>query len=301
MGKNKMRTKNAAVCFSGQVKNLELCYPYIKKYLLDNLGSYDVFCYAEDDTNFKKVKMLKPTKTAKIKSSNVDKIIKEEIQSLKKLNYRKYIFIESFKFNFRNIYQQLFKIKGAFNLLESHMKEESISYKYLIRVRFDFLPFDNIKPENFNLNKNEVVVPSAEKSDITDTMNDMFCITKNLETFRSYCSLYENFQKAVELEVRFNPKFFQKIYFLFEKYYSNFFIFLLKDLNKEKSKPSRQLLWFFLLFPKKFYKRFKDKYRCSLERTLFYHLNSKNKKVRKEIINFAIVRDRYDGLLTFGD
>lgn len=299
--KNKTKIKNVALCFSGQVKKLELCYPYIKKNLLDQIGSHDIFCCAEDDSDIKKLKLLKPIKTEKVKSSEVDKLIQEKIKSLNKKNYKNYIFPRSFRFNFRNVYQQLFKIKGSFDILEKYMKDKNISYRYFIRIRFDFLPFDIIKPENFNLNKNEVVVPSAEKSHITNTMNDMFCITNDFETFRSYCSLYEKFQKVIESEIRFKATFFQKIYFLFEKYYSDFFIFLLNDSNKGKSKLSKQLLGFLLLFPKKFYKEFKGKYRCSLERTLFYHLKSENKKVRKEKINFAIVRDRYEGLLIFGD
>ncbi len=50
------KIKNAAVCFSGQAKNFELCYPYIRKNLLDQIGSHDIFCCVEDDENADKIK-----------------------------------------------------------------------------------------------------------------------------------------------------------------------------------------------------------------------------------------------------
>ena len=59
MKKNKpLKMKNVALCFSGMVKSLELCYPYIKKNLLDHIGSHDIFCFVEDDSDFKKIKLL---------------------------------------------------------------------------------------------------------------------------------------------------------------------------------------------------------------------------------------------------
>jgi len=301
MKKNKKPTvRNVAICFSGMAKTLELCYPYIKKNLLDHIGSYDIFCYTEDDENIEKIKLLKPIKTKKIKSSEVDKILKTEIKTLKKQNYKTCIYPESFRFNLRNVYQQLYKINGSFNLLEKHMNENKVSYKYFIRMRFDFLPLDTFKLEDFKIKKNEVIIPKIKESFIKDEINDMFCVTRDFGTFKSYCSLLNDFEKVVQEKISIKPTFFQKMYFFFEKNYSAFFFFLFKKLNKKQRKLPRYFLGLFLLFPKMFYKKFKEGYRCSLEKVLVYHLKSKNRMIREEVINHVIVRNLRDGLLIFG-
>ena len=301
MQKNKpLKIKNVALCFSGQVKKLELCYPYIKKNLLDHIGSYDIFCCEEDDENLKKIKLLKPIKTKKIKSSEVDRIIEGKLKSLNKQNYKTIIYPESFSFNFRNIYQQLFKIDQSFKLLEKYMGEENISYKYFIRIRFDFFPLDGLKIEDFKIRKNEVVVPILKGIRPENEIIDMFCITSDFLAFKSYCSLYSNFRNVVQKNISIKPTFFQKLYFFFEKNYSNFFLFIFKKSNKKQNKLLRNLLGLTLLLPKMFYKDFKFKNKCNTEKAIFYHLKSENKLIRKEIINFVIVRSLTDGLLIFG-
>jgi len=301
MKKNKSkRTKNVALCFSGQVKNLELCYPYIKKNLLDHIGSYDVFCCAEDDENLKKIKLLKPTKTKKIKSSEVDKIIKDEIKALHKQNYKTSIFPESFRFNLRNIYQQLYKINQSFELLEKHMEEENVNYNYFIRIRFDFLPLEVIKLEDFKIKKKEIVVPGIKISHPKDLFNDMFYITKDFDTFRSCCSLYYNFKKTIEQKLSIKLTFSQKLYFLLERNYGSFFFFLFKKLNKKQRKFPRYFLGLTLLFPNMFYKEFKAKNKYGNERVFFYYLKSEKIKIKKKKIDFIIVRSLTDGFLIFG-
>jgi len=301
MKKNKSKKiKNVALCFSGQVKNLELCYPYIKKNLLDHIGSYDIFCFAEDDSDFKKIKLLKSTKTKKVKSSEVDKIIKDEIKSLHKQNYKTSIFPESFRFNLRNTYQQLYKINQSFELLEKYMKEENVSYKYFIRIRFDFLPLDVIKLASFNLKKKEVVVPDIKIPNPKDMFNDMFYITKDFDTFKSCCSLHQNFRKTIEQELSIKTTFFQKLYFIFEKNYRSFLFFLFKKLNKKQRKLPRYLLGLTLLLPKMFYKEFKAKNRYGTEKVFFYYLKSEKISIKKKKIDFIIVRSLTDGFLIFG-
>jgi len=301
MKKNKpKKVKNVALCFSGQVKNLELCYPYIKKNLLDHIETYDVFCYAEDDSNLKKISLLKPTKTEKIKSSEVDKIIKKELDILSKQNYKTSIFPESFRFSLRNMYQQLFKIEKSFELLEEYMEYENISYKYFIRIRFDFLPLDIFKLEDFKIRKNEVVVPKMKLPHREDLCNDMFCITKDFDSFKSYCSLYSNFRRIIQKNFSFKTNFFQKIYFSFEKNYNNFFLFIFKELNKKQKKLNKNILGLALLFTKMFYKKFKHKHEYGPDKAFFYHLKSEKKIIREKEINFVIVRSLDDGFLIFG-
>tara|TARA_B100000315_G_scaffold253287_1_gene291795 strand:- start:645 stop:1556 length:912 start_codon:yes stop_codon:yes gene_type:complete len=299
-GNKPKKLKNAALCFSGQVKDLELCYPYIKKNLLDNLGSYDIFCFAEDDSNLKKIKLLKPVKFGQVKSSEVDKIIKGEIKLLQKQNYKTSLCIETFRFNLRNTYQQLYKVSNAFELLEKYMEEKNVNYKHFIRLRFDFLPLDPIRPEDFKLKKNEMIVPGLKMHDPKDIFNDMFFVTNNFNTFKESCSFYNNFRKTVEQELSINPTFFQRLYFTIEKKYRSFFLFLFKKLNKNKRQFPRVLFGVALLLPEKFYKRFKDKNKYVNEKVFFYYLKSKKIEIIKKKFNFVIVRGLTDGLLIFG-
>ena len=305
MKKNKqLIAKKVAFCFSGQARTLDLCYPYIKKNLLDPVGKnekdYDVFCCAEDDADLKKITLLKPIKTKKVKSSEVDKIIKDELRSLNKQNYKTSIFPESFRFNLRNTYQQLYKINQSFELLERYMKEKNITYKYFIRIRFDFLPLDILRLKDFETKEDEVIVPSFKGVNLKNEFIDLFCITKNFDTFKSYCSLYQNFKETVQKKLLIKPTFFQKLYLFFEKNYRSLFLFLFKELNKKQRKLPRQILGFFLLFPNMFYKEFKAKNRYYTEKVFFYYLKSEKIIIIEKKISFVIVRNLTDGLLIFG-
>ena len=296
----KKSVKNVAICFSGKVKHLDLCFPYIKKNLLNHLGTYDIFCCAEDDKDLEKLKLLKPLKIEKVKSFDVDRLIKPEIKSIDKQNYKTLIFPESFRFNIRNIYQQLYKINKSFQLLEDHMKKENVSYNYFIRIRFDMLPINTIDPRKFKFKQGEIVVPKIINLKIKDQINDMFCITKDFESFKDYCFLYKNFRQTVQEKVSIKPSFFQGIYFLLEKFYRSFFIYFLKTINKKQIKFLRQILGVILLLPNLFYEDFKERKRCNLERVLFYYLISKNKIIKRKPMDFVIVRAFDDGLLIFG-
>ena len=301
----KNKTKKVAFCFSGQARTLDLCYPYIKKNLLDSVGKngkdYDIFCCAEDDIDLKKIMLLKPIKTKKVKSSEVDKIIKDELRSLNKQNYKTSIFPESFRFNLRNTYQQLYKINQSFELLKRYMKEKDINYKYFIRITFDFLPLDVFRLENFKIKVNEVIVPKIKTPYPKDLFNDMFCITKDFDTFKSYCSLYHNFKETIQKDFLIKTTFPQKLYFLFEKNYRSLFLFLFKKLNKKQRKLSRQILGLFLLFPNMFYKEFKAKNRYYTEKVFFYYLKSEKIIIMEKKMGFVIVRNSRDGILIFGE
>lgn len=297
MQKNeKIQVKNAAVCFSGLAKTLDLCYPYIKKNLLDALGSYDIFCCIEDDENAGKTNLLNPIKIEKIKSSEVDKIIKNKLKLLKKKNYNTFIFPESSKFNFRNMFQQFFKIKKSFEILEAYMKEKNIIYRHYIRIRFDFLPLDIIKLENFKMKENEVTVPNYKGARPKNELVDMFYVAGDFDTFKICCSLFDNLEKILQENLSIKPTFIQKLYFSFEKNYISFVSFLFRN----KGNLSKNLRGAFLLFPKMFYKKFKLEHETSTERILFYLLTSEKKTIKEEKINFIIVRNLDDGLLIFG-
>ncbi len=296
MKKEKPQIKKAAICFSGLVKHFEICYPYIKRNFLDKIEDYDVFCCAEDDSDIKKIEVMSPLKVKKIKSSEVDKIIKGKIKRLNKLNYKAFVLPQSRRFNFRNIYQQLYKIKGAFDLLKDYMKKSNVDYEYFVRIRFDFLPIDCIDIKEFKIAKNEIVTPKIKNLDPKNQINDMFCITRDFETFETYCSVINHYEEVSKKYVSLKADFPKRLYLSFEKKYNSFFISLLK----EKGKISKNLLGFVLLFTKGKYFKFKERSRCSLEKVLFYYLKSRGKKIHYLPINFIIVRNPMDGLLIFG-
>lgn len=289
--------KDAAICFSGLAKNFELCYPYIKKNLLDQTGSYDIFCCVEDDENAGKISLLNPVKIEKVKSSDVDRLMKDDLKSLKKENYKTILFPESSKFNLRNVFQQFFKVKKTLELVENHMKEKNTSYRHFIRIRFDFLPFDQIKVDDLKVRENEVVVPGFKGPRTANEVVDMFYIAKDFRTFATCCSLYDNFSKVMQQNLPIKRNLIQKLYFAFEKGYTSLFFFLFKTLNKKNRKFLQQLLGVMLLFPKMFYKKFKIQYAMNTERIFFYTLKSANKTIREEKISFVIVRNITDGLL----
>lgn len=297
MSEKNKNFKDAAICFSGQVRSLELCYPYIKKNLLDNLKNYDIFCYAEDDENVNKIELLKPTKSEKVKSSKVDEIIKPKVKILRKHNYRDFIYQETSKFNFRNIFQQFFKIKGAFNLMEEHMLKNKVSYKYFIRIRFDFLPIDPINFKNLKIKENEVVVSGSGDDQKNHEINDMFCITKNFNLFKIHCSTYDCFEDIALNKIKVELSSSQKFLFLLEKTYVSMMFFLLHLSKNINSKIFQRISWKLISFPRIFYHKFKESHRSSPERILFYTLTSGNAKIKEEKINFVIVRNFMDGLL----
>ena len=179
------------------------------------------------------------------------------------------------------------------------MDEKNISYKYFIRIRFDFFPLDVIKLEDFKIEDNEVVVPSHKGVSLKDEVIDMFYVTKDFNTFKLCSSLYDNFINLILKNISIKPTFFQKFYFFFEKNYSNFFFFLFKKLNKKQRKLPRYLLGLTLLLPKMFYKDFKFKNTCNTEKAFFYNLKSEKKIIKQKKINFVIVRNLTDGLLIF--
>lgn len=295
---NSAKIKNAAVCFSGLARNLDLCYPYIKKNLLDQIGSHDIFCCIEDDENADKMQLLNPVKSEKINSKDVDKIISNELKSLNRQNYKKFFFPESSRFNLRNVYQQVYKVNRTLELLEEYMKEKNISYRYYIRIRFDLMPIDAINLKNLNIHEKEIVVNKMSKGSDKDQIDDMFCITSNFETFKSYCSVYKKMREIILEKIPFKPSLSQKIYFFFERKYVYGLISLFKIMPSKKF--FKNLLGFLLLLPKKFYKNFKARFRSSLERILFYCLEEKKIKIREEKIDFVIVRNLTDGLLSLG-
>jgi len=275
-----MKKKKVAFCFSGQARTLDLCYPYIKKNLFDPLGKvgkdFDVFCCVEDDEDAKKVALLKPTKTLKITSQNLD----EEYQDILKLNYKK-LFSRG---NMRKELNQLNKIYLANNLRREYQKENNISYDWVLRTRFDIFPIKQI--EYHKLNKKYLYMPRTKAMKFPNH-NDVMAIgsEKNLDI---YSNLFKNFRSIFKTYFSNNFKISLKISFFFEKIY----ISLLKNLIKLSKKDGTPYKFFqkMIMIRGNFFMRPPQKNCWVLENALFRYL--KIKKVQNRIldIDYALVR-----------
>lgn len=127
-----------AFCFSGQARTLDQTYQFFQKNLFDAAKEqwfdYDVFCAVEDDDDVDKVNLLNPTKVEKIKSSEVEKKIKYNVNSDKNL---KYFDCDYAKFLPYVTQQQWYKVERSFILKDNYKKAKNISYDIVFRLRFD--------------------------------------------------------------------------------------------------------------------------------------------------------------------
>ena len=95
-------------------------------------------------------KYLKPKVNKKVKVS-----LKEMSDKLEKLNFENIFYIYSKTISRTiesDILQQIYKLKILNSILED-VKEEGLDYKYIIRIRFDFLPINKIKLTENRSNK----------------------------------------------------------------------------------------------------------------------------------------------------
>lgn len=143
MNKDKPRI---AFCFSWQARTLDQTYLFFQKNLFDAAEEqwfeYDVFCAVEDDEDWDKVNLLNPVKVEKIKSSEVEKIIKNKIYENDKIDINKYAFMKKTAVNpdmITSHFQQLYKICKSINLLD-----KNYSYNVVVRLRYDCFFFNKL-------------------------------------------------------------------------------------------------------------------------------------------------------------
>lgn len=135
-----------AFCFSWQARTLDQTYLFFQRNLFDAAKEqwfdYDVFCAVEDDEDADKVKLLNPTRVKKIKSSDVDKLIKEKYWKFLDENYlKKYMFAtKSGRTTHDYIYsilQQFYKISESIWIEKYYREEKKLRYEIVVRLRYD--------------------------------------------------------------------------------------------------------------------------------------------------------------------
>ena len=154
MNKDKPRI---AFCFSWQARTLDQTYIFFQKNLFDAAKEqwfdYDVFCAVEDDEDANKVILLNPTKVEKIKSCEVEKIIKKRwwTNFSENILWNKYILAhkanQSLSQYLYNYLQQLYKLSESIRLEKEYRDSKSITYEIVFRLRYD-CPF--LRRLNFN-------------------------------------------------------------------------------------------------------------------------------------------------------
>ena len=278
-----------AYCFSWQARTFDICYPYIKKNLFDcNSQDYDVFCCVEDDKDLYKINILKPKSILKLKSSEVEKIIKKDYwKFLKKWNYKDFLYTYNTNKSPIIYLQQLYKNKKVNDLRIKYEKENNIKYDIIVRIRFDMLPIHEIIINN---TKNKIVISNC-KVDKSNAINDMFAYWNN-ENINKYYSMYDNF-KELTYKLSIEKNLLYKFLLFIEKLYTNFYFLLIKILSKSNiTKWLWNIIWKILNITKYLYlKKYKIKNRIIIENLLYE--NFKNENIIFENISFIIVKNNY--------
>jgi len=278
----KTKRKKAAFCFSGQVRTLDLCYPYIKKNILDPLGKngkdYDIFCCIIDDKDSSKVNLLKPVKVLKVKHRDFNL----EYKDILNLNHRKF-FTNSPLCSYLD---QLDKLYLANQLRKEYQDKNRISYDWVFRIRFDFLPIKKI--DYSKLNNKFLYLPKTMRGG--DAHNDMFAIgsEKNLDL---YSNQIKEFRRVIKTFFQRSPPIRLRVSFFLERTYISILDFLI-----DKTKPQGIFSKFYKkmkIISGNFFLRPPKKYNYNSEYALFKHLELQKVKVKILDLDYAMIRKNW--------
>lgn len=228
-----------AFCFSGQVRTLNQTYLFFQKNLFEAAKEqwfdYDVFCAVEDDENVDKVKLLNPTKVEKIKSSEVEKIIKRVHWDFIENEFLDTYWYTWFDWHM-NMLQQLYKIQASMNLKKEYRKENNIKYDIVFKLRFDCpfmrkLNFKNIYNDINNsdkiviCNKNKMIPSFAFLIKIED-----FYFIMNDEASDVLWKIFDWYKKCFEWHEITNKKINKIFCNIHYSIHSNFLGFILTHM-----------------------------------------------------------------------
>jgi hypothetical protein len=278
-----MKNKKVAFCISGETRTFNLCYPYIKKNLLDPIGKnktdYDIFCCIENDRDFIKIKKMDPTKIIKIKNKDFKKEYKDIFKNL----YKKFFAYG----NINNHLNQVNKINLCNQLRKKYQKENKIKYNWICRFRFDLLPINKI---NYSaLKKEYLYVPKSKPSKIP-ICNDMIAIS-NEELMDIYCNLKNKFRKVLNdfYSEEFNTTL--RISLSIEKYYLWFLELLIKYSKKQGffSKIFNKMI----LLRGNLFLRPPLKNIYTIEHALLRYLKEEKVNIKNLEIDYILVREKW--------
>lgn len=119
-----------AVCFSGQFRSFNRCFPSIKRYLLD-IYNPDIFIHTWDDNYIKHLNNHSKDldiKAVKIEKPKTFKI--SELHEMRKVSLNR---------NLQNVFSMLYSIEKSNDLKTQHEVAEGFTYDYVFRLRSDLL------------------------------------------------------------------------------------------------------------------------------------------------------------------
>jgi len=166
-----------ALCISGQPRNALRSFPFIKQNIIDP-NQADVFihmhydpenlymeknhadngnCLLQPGLDQELIRLYQPKRVLVEKPRNFQKpqfkIPPNRLDSLKKMNYHKNWSDEQhIKHIVKNMTSMYYSIYKANELKEVYANEQGIVYDYVIRIRFDFFPYQPLLMTNYNPN-----------------------------------------------------------------------------------------------------------------------------------------------------
>ena len=211
-----------ALCFSGQPRDIDIIYPFIKATILDG-NDVDVFAHVWWDSDNLSYNSVIPGRVHKSFSpDSIDKINilyqpKRMMVEEPKIWKRKYEVtekqleegpgwardvdggLEVGKKYLCNMTNSMFYSVMMSNLLkEQYSVENDIEYDLIIRDRFDFSPHSVLNFNMVNLKKDEIICHSTGLP--YGMPHDWFAIGKT-ESMNVYCSVYNHINEIIKQSI----------------------------------------------------------------------------------------------------
>lgn len=129
MTKSNEAKSKIALCFSGQPRTFEECFPYIEDNLIKNNPQYDfdLIGYFNSDKNLDYLKQY-PFKV----------LVVEPDEPLPNLTYQDNKYTINYPPRSKAVYFQLYAIQKVNNLRKQYEQEQGFEYDYIVRIRPDF-------------------------------------------------------------------------------------------------------------------------------------------------------------------
>jgi hypothetical protein len=166
-----------ALCISGQPRNALKSFPFIKQNIIDP-NQADVFihmhydpenlymekshadngnCLLQPGLDQELIRLYQPKRVLVEKPRNFQKplfqIPSKRLESFKKMNsHRIWTDEEHIAYTVKNMTSMYYSIYKANELKEVYANEEGFVYDYVIRIRFDFFPYQPLLMTNYNPN-----------------------------------------------------------------------------------------------------------------------------------------------------
>jgi hypothetical protein len=180
-----------AICFSGQVRSLNLCIDNIKKNIIEKLPNKpDIFChFSPFSDNFEK-----EWETAKLLNPTILKFEKDPEYSKELLELCEFKKGSGLHTGVSGLLGQLYSIYRSNELKKEFEIKNTFKYDVVFRIRPDQIYYGNL--EDLNLVKNDSVYIPAH--DYHGGINDRFAFGKS-EIMDKFCSTYLNLFELIKL------------------------------------------------------------------------------------------------------